>query len=120
MLQQITTQLYEECDNSWARFMQFREQAYEPDFFNEVRPYANQIHELLNDWQLQAEQFIAVHHPKYVHMVQINNAAEQIDQFVVQSFYIKTSKKRLYQSIQAAKYTCETLLSAMREVVDES
>ncbi len=120
MLQQITTQLYEECDNSWTRFMQFREQQYEPDFFDEVRPYANQIHELLNEWQQLAEQFIVEYHPKYVHMVQINNAAEQIDQFVVQSFYIKTSKKRLYQSIQAAKYTCETLLSAMREVVDES
>ena len=120
MLQQLTTQIHEECELSWTRFMQFREDAYEPDFFTEVKPYADRIHNMLLEWQQQAEQFIMRARPKYVHEVQIANAVEQIDQFVVQSFYIKTSKKRLYQSIQAAKYTCETLLSALREVADES
>ncbi|MBM7699064.1 YppE family protein [Kurthia huakuii] len=119
MLQQLTTQIYEECELSWMRFMQFRDDAYEPDFFNEVKPYADRIHNMLLDWQQQAEQFIVLARPKYVHAIQIANAVEQIDQFVVQSFYIKTSKKRLYQSIQAAKYTCETLLSALRDVADE-
>lgn len=116
MLLQWTEALYKECDKSWTRFLQTRETAKEPNFFEEVKPHADAIHQLLAHWQEAANAFIASEKPKYVHAIQIQNAAEQIDQFVVQSFYSNTSKKRLYQSIQAAKYTCETLLAALREV----
>lgn len=115
VLLQLTETLYAECDQSWARFLNMRETAREADFFNEVKPYADRIHAMLGDWQSLAINFIKTENPKYVHVVQIQNAAEQIDQFVVQSFYANTSKKRLYQSIQAAKYTCETLFAALRE-----
>jgi hypothetical protein len=116
MLLQWTEALYQECDESWARFLQMREMEKEANFFDEVKPYADNIHQLLAKWQQAANEFIATEKPKYVHALQIKNAAEQIDQFVVQSFYRTTSKKRLYQSIQAAKYTCETLLAAFKEV----
>lgn len=115
MLKEVTEQLYAECDRSWTRFMKMREEEKEADFFGEVKPYADQIHQQLAQWKELSQDFIQQHKPKHVHMVQINNASDAIEQFVVQSFYIKTSKKRFYQSIQSVKYTCETYLRAIKD-----
>lgn len=113
MLKQLTEQLYAECDRSWNRFMTMREENREADFYDEVKPYADQMQVQINQWKELSQIFIQTYKPKHVHMVQINNASDAIEQFVVQSFYIKTSKKRFYQSIQSVKYTCETYLRAL-------
>lgn len=119
MLKQVTEQLYAECDRSWNRFMTMREENREADFYNEVKPYADDIQEKLNQWKSLSNDFIQQYKPKHVHMIQINNASDAIEQFVVQSFYIKTSKKRFYQSIQSVKYTCETYMRALEEVAHD-
>ncbi|GEK34117.1 YppE family protein [Kurthia sibirica] len=119
MLKQITTELYKECDISWERFMMMREKNLEPDFFQEVKPYADHIQEKLKQWQDLSQQYIIENRPKWIHMVQINNACDAIEQFVVQSFYQKTSKKRFYQSIQSVKYTCETYLRFLNEEIQD-
>lgn len=119
MLKQLTEQLYAECDLSWNRFMTMREENREADFFQEVKPYADNIQQKLIQWKSLSNDFIQTYKPKYVHMVQVNNASDAIEQFVVQSFYIKTSKKRFYQSIQSVKYTCETYIRALEAVEND-
>lgn len=119
MLKELTTELYAECDRSWNRFMQMREENREPDFFQEVKPYADYIQQQLIQWKELSNEFIQKNKPKYVHMIQVNNASDAIEQFVVQSFYIKTSKKRFYQSIQSVKYTCETYLRALEGATND-
>ena len=52
--------------------------------------------------------------PKYVHIQQIYNVVDAMDQFVVQSFYKETSKKRFIQSVQSVQYTLSTLLTLFR------
>lgn len=115
MLKQLTKELYAECDRSWERFLTMREKELEPDFFQDVKPYADEIQQKLLEWKSLSEKYVAQYKPKHVHMVQVNNASDAIEQFVVQSFYIKTSKKRFYQSIQSVKYTCETYLRSLEE-----
>lgn len=119
ILKQLTEELYAECDISWERFLRFRENEYEPDFFTEVKPYADELQDKLNRWKQLSQEYILKNRPKHIHMVQINNACDAFEQFVVQSFYIKTSKKRFFQSIQSVKYTCETYLRTLEvETVD--
>lgn len=119
ILKQLTEELYAECDLSWERFARFREEEYEPDFFTEVKPYADELQDKLVRWKQLSQEYIFKNRPKHIHMVQINNASDAFEQFVVQSFYIKTSKKRFFQSIQSVKYTCETFLRTLEaEPVD--
>lgn len=111
----FTKLILAECDTSWERFLRFRELEYDPDFFNEVKPYADKIDGILQEWQKEMAAWIVEEKPKYVRMPQIDNACEQLGQVIVQSFYRKTSKKRFFESIQAVKYTCETILRARGE-----
>lgn len=115
MLHILTAQLIRECDNCIARFWQMREEDREPDFFREVKPHADKWHANLNDWQQLATQYVLAYCPKYMHTMQIDNAKDAFEQFVVQSFYKGTSKKRFEQAVLSTKYTLQAFLTAMEE-----
>lgn len=114
-LKQLTLALLEECDECKPRHAWMREEDREPDFFSEVKPYADRVHAMIADWKSEAERWIEAERPKYVRMPQIDNAADMMTQFVVQSFYKGTGKKRFYQSIQSVQYTLKIVLEALEE-----
>ncbi|BDH61427.1 hypothetical protein MTP04_15570 [Lysinibacillus sp. PLM2] len=109
-LVKITKQLILECEASINRFYQMREMDATPLFFDEVKPYADKIQALLIEFQQLANQWIKENNPKYMHEIQISNAADAMNQFIVQSFYKQTSKKRFIQSVQSVQYTLTTFL----------
>ncbi|KGR90514.1 hypothetical protein CD30_11275 [Ureibacillus massiliensis 4400831 = CIP 108448 = CCUG 49529] len=109
-LVKLTKQLILECEASINRFYKMREMDATPLFFDEVKPYADKIQALLIEFQQLANQWIKENNPKYMHEIQISNAADAMNQFIVQSFYKQTSKKRFIQSVQSVQYTLTTFL----------
>ena len=114
-LQEITAELLEACEQAIERFYDMRERNLEPDFFNEVKPYADNMHTQLQIWRELAYEWIIVNKPKYMHKQQIDHAFDAMEQFFVQSFYKATSKKRFIQSVQSTKYTLTTLMRYVEE-----
>lgn len=114
-----TKKLLKECDVSIHRFYEMRELDASPDFFNEVKPHADQVYELLNEWQLEVFQWIKEKRPQYMHKQQIENVVDAMNQFVVQSFYKETSKKRFIQSVNSVHYTLSTLLRYIEGACDD-
>ena len=114
-----THKLIEECEACHGRFQEMRRLDREPDFFNEVKPHADFVHERIRNWQQLAHHWINNKHPKNLYVQQIDHAADAIEQFVVQSFYKGTSKKRFIQSIQSAQYTLKLLASKIEEGEDD-
>lgn len=115
LLIEITSILIDECEQCVERFWKMREEDRAPDFFQEVKPHADNIHALLKDWQLQANDWIKVNRPKYMHAQQIASAVESMEQFVVQSFYKETSKKRFLDAIHSTSYTMNIFYNLLRE-----
>lgn len=115
MLQQYTQQVIDECENCIVRFWQMRAADKTPDFFLDVKPHADKWHAQMAAWQQAAYIFIDKEQPKYMHRMQIDNAKEAFEQFIVQSFYKETSKKRFEQSVLSVKYTCTALLAQLEE-----
>lgn len=110
-----TKMLLQECDASINRYNQMRENDASPHFFEEVKPYVDDIQKILNEWQLNANQWIEKNQPKYLHDKQIDNVVEAMNQFIVQSFYKETSKKRFVMSVQSVRYTLSTFLRYIEE-----
>lgn len=113
-LQQITSDLLAECHRCTARFEKMRLEDAVPDFYNDVRPHTLAYDQKIEEWKELAKDYIKEQRPKYVHVSQIESAEEQMKQFIVQSFFKETSKKRFYQSIHAAIYTLETLQTELK------
>lgn len=118
-LLRLSEQLAKECDESILRFQLYRELDKEPDFFGEVKPHAYKIDEVLLEWEKLVRTWIQAKRPKYVHPSQIDSLIESMKQFIVQSYYKGTSKKRFLKSIHASKYTLDTIMQAIKEVGDE-
>lgn len=118
-LLKLSNQLMKECDDCILRFHQYRELDKEPDFFIDVKPHAYKIDEICLEWEQLARKWIQVKRPKYVHPSQIDSLLESMKQFIVQSYYKGTSKKRFLSSVHSSKYTLETIIQAIKEVGDE-
>ena len=115
---ELSKQLLNECDASISRFYKQRELDATPQFFEEVKPHADRYQSVLIDWQKHALNWIDENHPKYMHKSQIQNVVEAMNQFVVQSFYKETSKKRFIQSVQSVHYTLSFFLRYLEEEND--
>lgn len=116
LLIQQTSKLIDECEKCVSRFWQMREENRTPDFFAEVKPHADIIHQLLKEWQQEANGWIEKNKPKYMHTQQIASAVESMEQFVVQSFYKETSKKRFLDAIHSASYTFKKVERLVKEI----
>lgn len=103
------------CAECRQRHTDMRAENREPDFFKEVKPYADKYHALIDDWAEESRKWIQTAKPRYTHPAQIENLTDAMKQFIVQSFYPKTGLKRFAQSIQSAEYTLKTFLDALRE-----
>ncbi|WP_378156117.1 YppE family protein [Chungangia koreensis] len=114
-LKQLTIKLFNECEECLNRHKRMREEDRSPDFFGEVKPHVDHFHAKIDEWEKQSKEWIASYRPKHVRVQQIDHAVDMMKQFLVQSFYKETGKKRFVQSIQAVQYTLETLLRAIRE-----
>lgn len=115
LLKKQTKQLIEQCEQAVARFHHMRAQDAVPDFFTDVKPHADFVHALLNEFKQEAAQWITSERPKYMRMPQIDNLVDAMEQFIVQSFYKETSKKRFLQSVQSVHYTLSSILRYLEE-----
>ncbi|WP_153720237.1 YppE family protein [Sporosarcina cascadiensis] len=112
-LAEDTNKLLAICDECEERFYTMRETDHDPEFFAEVKPYADLSHQAIADWAAEMKEWISKAKPKYVHAVQVDSTKDAMTQFVVQSFYKATGKKRFILSINAARYTLQTVLTAL-------
>ena len=114
-IRELSSLLYDECGKCQDRFFDMRERDAVPDFYEDVKPYADHWHAKIDQWKQESLLYIQQERPKYVHKPQIDTAAEGMAQFFVQSFYKETSKKRFIQTIQGAQYTLQTFILAIDE-----
>lgn len=115
LLIEQTSILIDECESCLVRFWKMREEDREPDFFAEVKPHADEIHALLKEWTSNSNDWLKSNKAKYMHTQQIASAAESMEQFVVQSFYKGTSKKRFVDAIHSTSFTMKNFLRLLEE-----
>jgi len=115
-LSEQTTLLLKESKKCLIRHLEMREKDTTPDFFAVVKPHADKWNSFIIDWREQARLWIEENRPKYMRIQQIDAAIEAFNQYVVQSFYKETGKKRFAQSIQSTCYTLQTFIQAIEQV----
>ena len=111
----LTNKLLEESLNAVARFEKMREEDRDPDFFEEVKPHADEYRTHLQRWETLAGEYVVNYKPKYFHQMQILNIIDAMEQLIVQSFYKKTSKKRFMDSAHSIQYSLGKLKRYLEE-----
>ncbi|SFL71775.1 YppE family protein [Salibacterium qingdaonense] len=84
---------------------------YTPDFYEEVKPFADRMKETADAWKPLAEQWIIEEKPTYFYLKQIDDTHENMCISSIRSFQSDTKKKRFREMIQSIDY----ILTGMEE-----
>lgn len=114
-LDRLTRELLECTEEAAVHYRQARERGTKPDFYAEVKPFADRSKHLLDEWSSQAAGWIAENRPKNLHENQISSAAEHIELITVQCFFPETSRTRFINYYNSTKYVLNVLLGHLDE-----
>lgn len=83
-------------------------------FYKQVKPYVDVFDEQVHRWSVVCERWIKDTQPKYIHKQQIETAADNLQQVVLQSFYVSSRNVRVKKMIHANKYTLVSILETIQ------
>ena len=112
-LMDYTEKLLEAVEYSVETFYKVKESGVNEDFYKVVRPFANQIKEINDEWKEIAKVWVSEAKPDYLSSIQINTASDHIEIISIQAFFTQTSKKRFLDSAKSVKYILQTLLDSL-------
>lgn len=109
-LKTLTEQLRDFNNRAYDQFVnQTKSPDYEVDFFGEVKPFADQVTNALEEWQPLVMDWLRVAKPSYVFVPQIVDAVDNLTIVSVTSFQKDTRRKRFLNTISAIDYTLEMI-----------
>ncbi|KEK22712.1 YppE family protein [Bacillus gaemokensis] len=80
------------------------------DFYKDMQPFVNMVDQELEVWKGLAYQWIKQEKPKYVHLQQIDQVYENLQNNALQCFVSKGNGKRFYETHQAILYTLQNII----------
>lgn len=97
------------------RYIEVKEIQKSGDFYSEVKPFADEV-KLINDqWKRKAIDWIIKHRPKNIFVQQIEATHENIETISIQSFYRETSKTRFTNLLVSSQY----VLNRLHQIVNK-
>lgn len=114
-LMEHTEKLLEAVEYAVDTFYKVKESGVNEDFYDVVRPFANQIKQRNDEWKEMAKEWVREAKPDYLNSIQIDTASDHIEIISIQAFFTQTSKKRFLDSAKSVKYILQTLLDTLKE-----
>lgn len=109
----LTQQLLDYMDSISNTFEKVKASKERGDFFTEVKPFADAVKEVNDEWQLLARTWIKENMPKHLHEKQIESTYEQIEMLSVQAFYPDTSRTRFINTLQSVRFILNSLKESL-------
>jgi hypothetical protein len=110
---EYTNQLFTYTEVSYQRFFELLEDdLIDYDFFEDVKPFADMVKVIADEWKKSALIWIKEEKPKYLHDLQIETTYDHILAFSVSGFYRDTKQKRF-------KDTYQSILYVLNQVVEK-
>ncbi|PLR77178.1 DUF1798 domain-containing protein [Bacillus sp. V3-13] len=112
-LYELTSQLLSYVEEASARFQEIKSSGIEADFYGEVKPFADKVKELNDNWKQEAIAWLKETAPKNLHLNQIEATSDHIEVISVQAFFPQTSRKRFIDQLQSVKYVLANIMAQL-------
>ncbi|MGG7617979.1 YppE family protein [Robertmurraya sp. GLU-23] len=109
MLEQLNERLYGYTKEIEDTFLSVKMSGEKGDFFTQVKPFADEVKEVVDHWRKESVAWIGENRPKNLHIAQIESAAEQMEMISVQAFFPETSRTRFINYLQSVRYVLTVL-----------
>ncbi|WAA13726.1 YppE family protein [Fervidibacillus halotolerans] len=94
-------------------FEHTKQEQKSPNFYDEVKPFFEEVEERVNRWFERAKGWVELNRPKDLYSFQLEAVKDQLLEISVWAFYPETSYKRFKHYVNSIHYTLEKLLSAL-------
>ncbi|MCJ7839493.1 YppE family protein [Lederbergia sp. NSJ-179] len=111
----LTRKLYTYNKEAHETYLRCRESGQKGDFFQEVKPFADQVKICCDEWEPLAVDWSLKVKPKNLHPMQIRNTAENIQMVSIRAFFPESSLKRFISHIQSIDFILQRMLEELDE-----
>jgi hypothetical protein len=91
---------------------------YEADFYNQVKPFGDEIKALAEEWSELAIRWIRKEKPRYVHPLNIKNTYDNLLIISVQAFFKDTREKRFNEMVESISFILNELVAEIKKRTD--
>ncbi|CAH2715781.1 putative protein YppE [Neobacillus rhizosphaerae] len=95
-------------------YQRARETGTTEDFHEVIKPFANEVKEVNDQWKEMMKKWLSKTSHKYIHLKQIDSTSEHIDQLAIQSFFSTTSKKRFLDAQRTVEFFLQEILKGVK------
>ncbi|MFJ7725590.1 DUF1798 family protein [Neobacillus sp. NPDC097160] len=85
-------------------YQEGRETGIKHDFHDFIKPFANEVKEINDEWKRAMKKWLSVTNYKHLHLKQIDTTSEHIEQLSIQAFFSETSKTRFLNSQRTVEF----------------
>jgi len=95
------------------RFEQTKKTGEQGDFYEEVKPFADEVKQMTDEWRADALSWLTFHPQRHLHARQIDATAENLEMVSISAFFPNTSKKKFLDHVQSIEFVLRGLVSAI-------
>ncbi|MBM7645251.1 hypothetical protein JOD45_001462 [Scopulibacillus daqui] len=114
LLKDLTIELRQYNQKAYGQFVNStRQEGYEADFYNEVKPFADKVLSAADKWKPLALEWVNKERPKYIYHIQINDTYDNLTITSVTAFQKDTRRRRFLETIKAIDYVLDAILKQL-------
>ncbi len=95
------------------RFEQAKRTGEQGDFYEEVKPFADKVKGLTDEWRANALLWLIKYPQRHLHARQIDSTAENLEMVSISAFFPNTSKKKFLDHIQSIEFVLKSLIQVI-------
>lgn len=108
---QLTNKLISLCQKADQIYENVRSTGKEKDFFDEVKPFADEVHQTCLEWADLMKGWMEDESFKHLFPQQVDQTAQNLSDVAVQAFFPKTSYKRFKSHVQSIQFILQNVLT---------
>ncbi|RDU36384.1 hypothetical protein DRW41_12665 [Neobacillus piezotolerans] len=112
-LQSLTAKLIEYNRKFVEIYEKTRENNTDGDFFHEVKPFADEVKAINDQWKAEAARQSDFLMREGIGQRQLETAGEHIEKLSIQAYFVKTSRYTFINSSRTVEYTLQSLMSKL-------
>lgn len=96
-------------------YQQGRERQEKKDFYAVIKPFADEVKEVNEEWKDMMKKWLSSSSPGHIHLKQIDSISDHIEKLSIQAFFPETSKSRFINTHRTVDYFLQEVLNTLEK-----
>ena len=111
----LTEQLYEYNQKFLVYYNEIRETKEQKPFFEFVKPFADEVAKLNDDWKTLMKAWLNENETSHIHFHQLESVSEHIERLSIQAFFPETSRSRFLNAQRTVEFFLTETINQLKK-----